>query len=1742
MSRILSAVGVFIAVASSAAAQGRWTTETRLPRATQETSVVALNGQVWVAAGSLNQTRTNALWSYDPATKIWTSHTPYPGSARDHVGIAAVGRSIYLIGGLTAWPSPSVATVQRYDPGTNAWTALAPLPVARGAMGIAVINGRIYAAGGLVNGSSVNDFTVYDPVTNTWTMLPDMPTPRDHLAAAVVDGKLYAIGGRVIGSTCTPMNVVEIFDPVTNTWTSGPAMQHAHGGHAIGTVNGHIQVFGGEGSADNCGTIAESEDFNPSTNTWTSLPNMPTPRHGIGGATIGTTVYLPGGATWTGDSATAVHEKFDTTGTSTAGPVPSPWSAQDIGTVGIPGEEQYDNGVFTVRAAGANIWNSADSFRFVHQPLTGDGQIVARIDSLGFTSRNAKAGIMIRETLAANSRHVLLDTEPDDTVEFMSRASTGATTTKLLGTTGAEPIWLKLVRAGSTITAFTAADGGTWAQVGSTSLALPVTVYAGLAVSSHLTTKMTSATIDHVAVVSASGNKPPTVSIASPSDGAAFTAPATINITATASDADGTIARVDLYANNALINTDASTPYTFSWTNVPAGRYTLTAVATDNSGAETTSLPVTVTVITAPPPGSLPSPWQNADVGSVGVAGSAGFSNGLFTVKGSGADIWNAADAFQFVYQPLNGDGQIVARVAAIQNVALWTKAELMIRNTLDPGSAFASMLVSAANGVRFQWRSNINGTAAGTVGSTSAAPHWIKVVRAGAVITGYESSDGSAWTQVGSHTLTIGTTVFIGLAVTSHDNTKAATATFDGVAVTQGGGSPGSLPAPWTDQDVGSVGKPGTAAYSNGVFTVQAAGANVWSTADSFNFVSQTVKGDSSMVARVISLQNTDLHAKAGVMFRESLAAGSRQVILDVEPSGRIEFMHRDSTGGTTSPIANATATFPVWLKLARSGSTLTASVSANGSTWSTIGTTSSAIPSAVFIGLATTSHTVSVLTTARYSNVAATGTPVSPPPPPPPPNSPTPFVRKTIAIGGTTPTSTAVAVPALANPTTLALGPDGRLYAAGMNGKIFAFTLDPTKVSSPNVPAVTKVQEIDNIYLKPSIVCDSNGLNCALQPAPGNGRQVTGIVIDRASTSADIRLYVTHSGMSRGKTDMTLYTYGGQLTRLTLKPGAADPSTLTVAADEDLIVGLPRSREAHALNGMDFGPDGWLYIAVGGNTNAGAPSTFFANLPEYYLAAAVLRLNVNNLAGTPLPLDVTHVTSAADMTKFANKFELYATGYRNPYDIVWHSNGKLYLNGNAPNLNQGSTPGAADGCSTPSIDVGTKKDTLNIVTKGAYGGHPAPIRGQCVWGDGTDYSTALPPEPGYRKPIGSYFYPSANGVAEYKSTAFNGAMKGHLITAVYAGDQNLRDVVLTADGTGVVTMKAMGQFSNPLDVAVDKNGVIYVAEFGSSAITLMIPGQLASCPVPGSDPATTDSDKDGYTDADERSSGTDLCSAASTPADFDKDHVSNVLDPDDDGDGIADAADQLFFDATNGSTTAIPLALEWNPGDGDYGGVAHSGFTGSQVSAHGTIDQASGHALVPTDIHPGDAGGHMTVWTESGTAERATNTQMNALQIGFDSSSDFRIWSRITQPFAGATPALGHVGGIFFGPNQDNYVRIAVVGTALGGKALTVAVEINGVFTEKARIDLSSTKVDNLDVFLIGKPGTTSVRAYYDLNTSGTMTPAGGASAVPAAWFNSNAGTARNTSLTGLMVSDGGAAQIAFVYDFFRVDRVVP
>lgn len=200
------------------------------------------------------------------------------------------------------------------------------------------------------------------------------------------------------------------------------------------------------------------------------------------------------------------------------------------------------------------------------------------------------------------------------------------------------------------------------------------------------------------------------------------------------------------------------------------------------------------------------------------------------------------------------------------------------------------------------------------------------------------------------------------------------------------GGGGTTSLPSPWADVDLGSVGAAGSATYSSGTFTVNGSGADIWGSSDAFNYVYQPLSGDGQIVARVTGIGNTNAYAKAGVMLREQLTAGSAHAILDVRPGGSVEFMDRTASGGATNYVAGAAQAPPAWLKLARSGSTITASVSANGSTWSTVGTATVSMASSIYVGLVVCSHVTGTLMTATFDNVAVTAGGTAPPPPPPP------------------------------------------------------------------------------------------------------------------------------------------------------------------------------------------------------------------------------------------------------------------------------------------------------------------------------------------------------------------------------------------------------------------------------------------------------------------------------------------------------------------------------------------------------------------------------------------------------------------------------------------------------------------------------------------------------------------------------------------------------------------------------------
>jgi phosphatidylserine/phosphatidylglycerophosphate/cardiolipin synthase-like enzyme/regulation of enolase protein 1 (concanavalin A-like superfamily) len=576
---------------------------------------------------------------------------------------------------------------------------------------------------------------------------------------------------------------------------------------------------------------------------------------------------------------------FTTAGTPPPPPpsetLPDGWANQDVGAVGRAGSAAESGGTFTVRGAGEDIWGTADGFHFAYRQLSGDGEIVARVAGVQGSHHWTKAGVMIRESTAAGSRHAMMLVSTARGLAFQRRVQTGGISTHTDGGAGTAPVWVRLVRTGNRIDAYRSSNGSSWALVGTETITMGSTVLAGLALTSHDTSLLATATFDNVLIAGGSG--------------------------------------------------------------------------------------------TPPPPAPLPAGWLNQDVGAVGQLGSAVESGGTFTVQGAGADIWGTADGFHFAYLSLSGDGAIVARVASLQAGHHWAKAGVMIRESLSAGSRHAIALVSPARGVAFQRRVQTGGLSTHTDGGAGTAPVWVRLVRTGNRLDAYRSSNGSSWVLVGSETIAMSSTVYVGLALTSHDTTRLATATFDNVQVTQGPASTAPpLPEGWAGQDVGAVGAAGSALASDGLFTIRGAGADIWGTADAFHFAYRALSGDGRLEARVTRLDDTHRWAKAGVMIRESLSAGSRHATMLVSSSMGMAFQRRGTTNGESVHTAGSTAGVPRWVALERAGDVIYAFESADGAAWSLVGSDIIPIGENAYIGLAVTSKVAGVLTTATFDNVS--------------------------------------------------------------------------------------------------------------------------------------------------------------------------------------------------------------------------------------------------------------------------------------------------------------------------------------------------------------------------------------------------------------------------------------------------------------------------------------------------------------------------------------------------------------------------------------------------------------------------------------------------------------------------------------------------------------------------------------------------------------------------------------------------
>jgi N-acetylneuraminic acid mutarotase len=308
-----------IAVTPTVHAQAKWVRLAPFPEPAEEILGAAAGGKMYVFAGLAPVWKPMGIvYEYDPASNQWTKKKPM-ALASHHVAFTEYHGKIYAFGGFVFPQSGPPAWVPidnawEYDPATDTWKALAPLPTKRGSPVAAVVGDKIYVIGGAANlpGSEATALSPavpqavlgtveeYDPAANTWRTRSPMPTPRNHAAAGAVNGKIYVIGGRVgaafIG-VASDISVVEEYDPATDKWSAPRSrMPTTRSALGAGTYNGRIYVAGGEFQDPHMmATFRSVEAYDPASNSWSIMPSMPVSRHGLAAGVVGNRLLLVGG-------------------------------------------------------------------------------------------------------------------------------------------------------------------------------------------------------------------------------------------------------------------------------------------------------------------------------------------------------------------------------------------------------------------------------------------------------------------------------------------------------------------------------------------------------------------------------------------------------------------------------------------------------------------------------------------------------------------------------------------------------------------------------------------------------------------------------------------------------------------------------------------------------------------------------------------------------------------------------------------------------------------------------------------------------------------------------------------------------------------------------------------------------------------------------------------------------------------------------------------------------------------------------------------------------------------------------------------------------------------------------------------------------------------------------------------------------------------------------------------------------
>lgn len=411
--------------------------------------------------------------------------------------------------------------------------------------------------------------------------------------------------------------------------------------------------------------------------------------------------------------------------------------------------------------------------------------------------------------------------------------------------------------------------------------------------------------------------------------------------------------------------------------------------------------------------------------------------------------------------------------------------------------------------------------------------------------------------------------------------------------------------------------------------------------------------------------------------------------------------------------------------------------------------------------------------------------------------PNGVSNSISFTYVPGGPTPiVFSAADVASIAGPTSLAFGPDGRLYVATVQGKVAAYTLD----DNGNVVATQNIN--------------------TLNTATNNG--ILGIAFNPFDPPSPVRLYVAHGQLfaNGGACFDGTSPYSGEVSVL------SGPNFTTATP---LITGLPVSNHDHGINGMQFDNAGNLLICVGGNTNAGIPACNIGNVPESPYSGAILKAEVWRPDFNGAVQYVDRMTGNVNMDQvFGDGVEpirgldlyTFAPGLRNAFDLVYTTANRIYATDNGPNPSFGP---ASTSATTQTQNDPNEGDELLRIEEDHYYGHPNRNRGRCddrqnVYHDLTGNSVQSVFDQALIE-----LTPSTDGIMEYRSEAFNGEMRGDIIVQKWNGPT--RRIQLSADGRSVLANDALNVTADSLDIVMGPGGTIYGTNYSDNKISVLRP-----------------------------------------------------------------------------------------------------------------------------------------------------------------------------------------------------------------------------------------------------------------------------------------------------------------------------